>query len=231
MKITGSSGDRERIAIFVPNGRDMEEFIKKMREAYPVSDGALQLFLRHTERVTLPKGHLLIRDGVVEKYSYFIVRGFARGFLYRDGKDATIWFATAGMSLLSMNAYLFRSSGYENVELLEECDLLKISNETLDGLFEKEVELANWSRRMSDRIILRMERLFVERYFLTLPAAGRTRAGNSAKSSVAGYRLLPRHFAGFPESDPRRRTIDSPESSFLTFVNRKRKFFTDFCGL
>lgn len=167
MKITGSSGDRERIAIFVPNGRDMEEFIKKMREAYPVSDGALQLFLRHTERVTLPKGHLLIRDGVVEKYSYFIVRGFARGFLYRDGKDATIWFATAGMSLLSMNAYLFRSSGYENVELLEECDLLKISNETLDGLFEKEVELANWSRRMSDRIILRMERLFVERYFLT----------------------------------------------------------------
>ena len=167
MKITGSSGDRERVAIFVPNGRDMEEFIKKMREAYPVSDGALQLFLRHTERVTLPKGHLLIRDGVVEKYSYFIVRGFARGFLYRDGKDATIWFATAGMSLLSMNAYLFRSSGYENVELLEECDLLKISNETLDGLFEKEVELANWSRRMSDRIILRMERLFVERYFLT----------------------------------------------------------------
>ena len=167
MKITGSSGDRERIAIFVPNGRDMEEFIKKMREAYPVSDGALQVFLRHTERVTLPKGHLLIRDGVVEKYSYFIVRGFARGFLYRDGKDATIWFATAGMSLLSMNAYLFRSSGYENVELLEECDLLKISNETLDGLFEKEVELANWSRRMSDRIILRMERLFVERYFLT----------------------------------------------------------------
>ena len=153
MKITGSSGDRERIAIFVPNGRDMEEFIKKMREAYPVSDGALQLFLRHTERVTLPKGHLLIRDGVVEKYSYFIVRGFARGFLYRDGKDATIWFATAGMLLLSMNAYLFRSSGYENVEL--------------DGLFEKEVELANWGRRMSDRIILRMERLFVERYFLT----------------------------------------------------------------
>lgn len=107
MKITGSSGDRERIAIFVPNGRDMEEFIKKMREAYPVSDGALQLFLRHTERVTLPKGHLLIRDGVVEKYSYFIVRGFARGFLYRDGKDATIWFATAGMLLLSMNATCF----------------------------------------------------------------------------------------------------------------------------
>lgn len=145
----------------------MEEFIKKMREAYPVSDDALQLFLRHTERVTLPKGHLLIRDGVVEKYSYFIVRGFARGFLYRDGKDATIWFATAGMSLLSMNAYLFRSSGYENVELLEACDLLKISNEALDGLFEKEVELANWGRRMSDRIILRMERLFVERYFLS----------------------------------------------------------------
>ena len=198
MKITGSSGDRERIAIFVPNGRDMEEFIKKMREAYPVSDGALQLFLRHTERVTLPKGHLLIRDGVVEKYSYFIVRGFARGFLYRDGKDATIWFATAGMSLLSMNAYLFRSSGYENVELLEECDLLKISNETLDGLFEKEVELANWSRRMSDRIILRMERLFVERYFLNVTGCWSNASRKFCKKLRCGISPLTSAFRRFP---------------------------------
>ena len=71
------------------------------------------------------------------------------------------------MSLLSMNGYMFSTAGYENVELLEECDLLKISNETLNCLFDSNIELANWGRRMSDGIILKFEKLFMERYFMS----------------------------------------------------------------
>ncbi len=129
------------------------------------------------------------------------MRGFARGFLYQDRKDATIWFATAGMSLLSMNAYLFRSSGYGNVELLEECDLLKISRRDARRAFSRKGGRTGQlgSRRMSDRIILRMERLFVERYFLTaanvsLTGCWSTQAEILQKAPLRGYRLT-RHFA------------------------------------
>ena len=128
----------------------MEVFIKKIREAYPLSDETVRLLLGHTERVVLPKGELLMREGTVAKYTYF-----------------TIWFASEGMSLLSMNGYMFSTAGYENVELLEECDLLKISNETLNCLFDSNIELANWGRRMSDGIILKFEKLFMERYFMS----------------------------------------------------------------
>lgn len=145
----------------------MNQFIQAMREVYPLSDKAVSLFLEQTETVIFPKGDVLIRAGVVEHYSYFIVNGFARGFFYKEGRDITIWFASVGMSLLSMNAYMFMSVGYENIELMEECKLLKISNRELNRLFEENIELANWGRRMSDHIILKLERWFMERSFIS----------------------------------------------------------------
>ena len=110
----------------------MEVFIKKIREAYPLSDETVRLLLGHTERVVLPKGELLMREGTDAKYTYFIIKGFARGFFHKEDRDITIWFASEGMSLLSMNGYMFSTAGYENVELMEECDLMKISNQTLN---------------------------------------------------------------------------------------------------
>lgn len=145
----------------------MEAFIKKIREAYPLSDESLHLLIGHTERVSLRKGEILTREGTVAMYTYFVVSGFARGFFYKDGKDVTIWFASEGMSLLSMNGYMFSTAGYENIELMEECDLLKISNRTLNELFETNTELANWGRRMSDGIILKLEQIYMERYFMS----------------------------------------------------------------
>ena len=108
----------------------MEAFIKKIREAYPLSDEAVRLLVTNTERVVLPRGEILIREGIVARYTYIIVKGFARGFFHKEGKDITIWFASEGMSLLSMNGYMFSTAGYENVELMEECDLLKINRFT-----------------------------------------------------------------------------------------------------
>ena len=72
--------------------------------------------------------------------------------------------------ILSMNGYMYSSAGYENVELLEECDLLKISNRVLNQLFEENTELANWGRRMSDIAVMRLEKLFMERYFMSAAA-------------------------------------------------------------
>lgn len=149
----------------------MKEFIKKICDVYPLSEQTTELFLNHMETVILPKGHLLMKDGKVEYYTYFVVKGFARGFFYKGEKDITLWFASSGMTLLSMNAYLYEAAGYENIELLEECELLKISNEQLNRLFEENIEMANWGRRMSDVVILGLEKAFMERNFM--PASQR----------------------------------------------------------
>lgn len=160
--------------IFVSIGtieKSMEEFIKKIRGIYPLSDEAVGILIGHTEKISLSKGVRLVDAGKVERYTYFIVRGLARGFFYQDAKDITIWFASPGMSLLSMNTYMYGRAGYENIELLEDCELLRIENQVFNTLLENHLELANWGRRMSDAAVLKLEKMFMERNFI--PAAQR----------------------------------------------------------
>lgn len=149
----------------------MEEFIRRLREVYPLPDEEIQVLLEHTEQIVLPKGSRITTAGKVECYTYFIVEGLARGFFTQEGKDITIWFASVGMALLSMNGYVYGKAGYENIELLEESKLLRIRNEQLNVLFETYNGLANLGRRMSDVVVLKLERLFMERNFM--PAAWR----------------------------------------------------------
>lgn len=158
----------------IVKNRSMEEFIKKIWEVYPLTDEEVKVLLDQTELIVLPKGSRVMTAGKVEHNTYFIVEGLARGFFYQEGKDITIWFASAGMALLSMNGYVYGKAGYENIELLEECKLLRIGNDRLNVLLETYNGLANLARRMSDVVILKLERLFMERNFM--PAAARYRS-------------------------------------------------------
>lgn len=145
----------------------MTELLQSFRRLTPVSPETWNLFLSKTEEVSYPKGHLLFKAGQKAPYSYFIIRGYARGFFYENGKDITFWFASQGMTLLSMNSYHSGAAGYENIELLEDSHLLRISNKDLIALYETNIELSNLGRRLSDVFILYLEKTLMEKNFMS----------------------------------------------------------------
>lgn len=145
----------------------MNEFIEALRTVYPLSDTSIDILLSHAEVISMKKGELVITEHQGGKNAYFIVKGLARGYVIQNGKDSTLWFASIGMTLLSMNAYLFTREGYENIELLEDAELLRIPVAMLNHLFETNLELCNWGRRMADHIIHRMELHFMRRNFMS----------------------------------------------------------------
>ena len=145
----------------------IDQFIKSLRALTPLSDEAIHLFLSKAEYEIRKKGEILLRAERYEHYSYFIIDGYARGFFYKDHKDITFWFAHSGMTLLSMNSYHNQTAGYENIELLMDCKLLKISNTDLLDLYASNVELANLGRKLSDTFILYLEKLMMERNFMS----------------------------------------------------------------
>lgn len=97
----------------------MENIIKGIRRFYPVSDASLKLLFSKMKRLDLPKKHLLIRGGVIDRHVYFIEKGFCRSYCLLDGEEVTIWFSREGDMTFAMKDLYHNEPGYEYVELLD----------------------------------------------------------------------------------------------------------------
>ena len=57
------------------NKSNMENIIKGIRQYYPVSDSSLEVLFSYMKKMELPKKHLLIHGGVLDRHVYFIEKG------------------------------------------------------------------------------------------------------------------------------------------------------------
>ena len=103
----------------------MENIIKGIRQYYPVSDSSLEVLFSYMKKMELPKKHLLIHGGVLDRHVYFIEKGFCT---------------------FAMKDLYHNQPGYEYVELLEDCELYAIRIEDLNQIYETNIEIANWGR-------------------------------------------------------------------------------------
>ncbi|WP_267740295.1 Crp/Fnr family transcriptional regulator [Myroides injenensis] len=109
------------------------------------------------EEVAYPKGYILLRAQKVEDYLYFIKKGCVRAFAPLEEKDITFWFGEEGETILSMKSYVESKKAYENIELIEDCELYKLRIETLQELYNEDIHIANWGRRLAEKELLKVE--------------------------------------------------------------------------
>ncbi|SFU77942.1 cAMP-binding domain of CRP or a regulatory subunit of cAMP-dependent protein kinases [Pustulibacterium marinum] len=113
------------------------------------------------EEVSLQKNHLIIRSNKVEKNIYFIKKGIARTFSNFDDNEVTIAFGEEGDTIISLKSYILYQKGYENIELLEDCELYKISVTKLQNLFSTDIDIANWGRKFAEQELIKAEQRFI----------------------------------------------------------------------
>jgi len=123
------------------------------------------------QKEVFPKGHILIREGKVERSLFFLEKGVARAYLTNDGRDVTFWFGAEGEVLLSLKSYFSNEQGYESIELLEKSVVYKISYTSLISLYEEDVEMANWGRRFAESELIKADERYINQQFK--PAAER----------------------------------------------------------
>ena len=46
--------------------------------------------------------------------------------MLQDGNEITFWFGKEGNTVISMRSYVENKPGYENIELLEACELYEL---------------------------------------------------------------------------------------------------------
>ncbi|MBG6234322.1 CRP-like cAMP-binding protein [Pedobacter sp. CAN_A7] len=134
---------------------------------YPLPEHAKILLKSQFKEITYPKGHILLKEDCVEEHIYFIKRGVVRAYSNAINGQVTFWFGLEGAPVLSMHSYIFGKKSYERIELLEDCDLYKINILELRSLYEKDVHLANWGRKLAEQELVKTEERLIAMQFKT----------------------------------------------------------------
>lgn len=134
---------------------------------HPLSETSRFRILGIMQEVRKPKGHLLIQADKVEPHIYFIKKGIMRAYADTADNEITFWFGKEGDAVISMRSYVENQKGYENIELLEECDLYQLDAQELKNLYEQDIAIANWGRHFAEQELIKTEAMFISRQFRT----------------------------------------------------------------
>ncbi|MEH0154460.1 Crp/Fnr family transcriptional regulator [Limibacter armeniacum] len=134
---------------------------------YSLPEASKQTLRNHIVEVSFPRGHILLRADRVEKSIYFIRQGIVRAYAKTVDNDITFWFGKEGDTVISMKSYVSNQKGYEDIELLESCELYELKTNTLQKLFDEDIHIANWGRRLAEQELVKTEERLISRQFRT----------------------------------------------------------------
>ncbi len=99
--------------------------------------------------VSYPRGYLIHRAGQVSHTVYLMKKGIARTFYYRNGNDITNYFFSEGEGVAAMESLYSKKPSFYNIELLEDCELIKVDYHNLETLYKKYHDLESCGRQLT----------------------------------------------------------------------------------
>ena len=134
---------------------------------YELPTYSRDLLKESIEEVILPKGTILLKADYIEPNIYLIKHGIVRAFSPYEKEDITFWFGEEGDAVLSMRSYVENEKGYENIELLEDCVLCQLNINYLNSLYNEDIHIANWGRKLAEKELLKTELRSIHRELLS----------------------------------------------------------------
>ncbi|KGO86468.1 cyclic nucleotide-binding protein [Flavobacterium rivuli WB 3.3-2 = DSM 21788] len=145
----------------------MENTLTKIKSLYPLSDSALAKLTGLFYKRHFKKGELILKEGRIERSVFFIEKGIARAYSDLPTQELTFWLGAEGDYIISAQSLINNKPGYETIEVLEDSVLYEIDSAAMIALFESDIELANWSRKLAEHELIKLEQRFIFRQFKT----------------------------------------------------------------
>lgn len=134
---------------------------------YPLPKASNESLIQHISEVSFPKGFCLMEANKVIPYLYFLKKGIVRAYASTENNDITFWFGTEGETIVSMKSYVDEKPGYENIELLEDCEFYRLETSKLKTLYNEDINIANWGRKFAEHELVKTEELIISRQYKT----------------------------------------------------------------
>ncbi|WP_341830670.1 Crp/Fnr family transcriptional regulator [Sphingobacterium thalpophilum] len=120
-----------------------------------------------SKKITAKRNSLLIEQDKIQKNLYFLASGLARVYYETANRQITLDFVSPGGTLISMNSYVHDTPGYENIDLLEDNVVYQIDQKQLFDLYESDIAIANWGRKMAELEFIKAEQRTMSKLFNT----------------------------------------------------------------
>lgn len=136
-------------------------------QIFPLPERSKSVLKNLISEIKFPKDSIIIKAEKVEKTIYFIKKGIVRAFVPQENQDVTFWFGKEGDVVLPMKSYVGNDNNYENIQLLEDSVMYQLEISELRELFETDIYIANWGRKLAEKELVKTEELFISRQFRT----------------------------------------------------------------
>lgn len=136
----------------------LKKFIKNYTD---VPENEWQTIQKAFEKRVVKKNEMIVTEGTVCRYFYFLEEGLVRYFIFNDGDDITNFFTAAPYCFTSKNSFRNQIPAQENIQALEKCILWQISLKNANNL----LELRSWNtftRKFVNEVQEQMEELLME---------------------------------------------------------------------
>ncbi|ULT44708.1 Crp/Fnr family transcriptional regulator [Niabella defluvii] len=134
---------------------------------YPLPATSRATLAAAMQEVSYSRGHILLRAQKVETSVYFIKKGMVRAYQKAAESEITFWFGQEGDPVISMKSYIENKRGYEDIELLENTVLYQIASPKLQALFNEDLHIANWGRKLAEQELIKTEERLIAMQFQT----------------------------------------------------------------
>ncbi len=114
-----------------------DALIRSLSQFHPVSKPIEDYLSQHLIPCYFRKKKLLLKEGAVCDYIYFIVKGAVRGFIKEEDKDITTWITIEGEMVTSIASLDGRGPSMDNMQAIEDTILLALSYEDLENMYEQ----------------------------------------------------------------------------------------------
>jgi CRP-like cAMP-binding protein len=127
---------------------DITPLLQVLRYVHPLSPEVVAFLQKHVISLSVRKRKLLLKEGTVCNHIYFVVKGAIRGFRREGQKDITTWIVIENELVTSIFSLDNPSPSVENIQALENSELLAITYDELDQLYEQFPEFNLIARKL-----------------------------------------------------------------------------------
>lgn len=126
----------------------MEKLKQALNRISTLEPASSKHFISAWQQWQVPKEHLLLREHSISDYIYFIEKGVARIFYYKNGKEITEWIALDEQFFLSITSFFNRVPSHLIIQTLEPSSVYGIHHDDFMRLSDQFHDVERFLRKM-----------------------------------------------------------------------------------